>query len=132
MVNDVTFPIAIVTAALMLILGCSMLFATRSWLGLLNELSDKPHRLLVPGLAAVVFGLIVVFNHNHWEKSWEVAVTIGGWLILLKGLGFLFIPDIVGLHARFPESVTKMVMRVGGTVIILVSLKVLLIITGQA
>lgn len=132
MVNDVTFPIAIVTAALMLILGCSMLFATRSWLALLTEFTSAPHRLLVPGLAAVVFGLIVVFNHNIWEKNWEVAITIAGWLILGKGLTFLLIPDIVDLHSRFPESVVKMVMRVGGTAIILVSLKVLLIITGQA
>ena len=132
MVNDVTFPIAIVTASLMLILGCSMLFATRSWIGLLNELSEQPHRLLVPGLAAVVFGLIVVFNHNTWERSWEVAITIAGWLILIKGLSFLLVPDIVNLHSKFPESATKMVMRVGGTVIILISLRVLLIITGQA
>lgn len=131
MVNDVSFPIAIVTAALMLILGCSMLFATRSWLALLTEVGEQPHRLLVPGLAAVVFGLIVVFNHNTWEKSWDVAITIAGWLILLKGLTFLLLPDMINLHTRFPEPVVKMVMRVGGAAIILVSLKVLLIITGQ-
>lgn len=131
MVNDVTFPIAVVTAAVMLILGCSMLFATRTWLALLDELSENPHRLLVPGLATIVFGLIVIFNHNIWEKSWEVAITIAGWLILLKGLTFLLMPDIVNIHTKFPATVTKMVARVGGTFIILVSLKVLLIITGQ-
>ena len=132
MVNDVTFPIAIVTASLMLVLGCSMLFTTRSWLALLTEFSEQPHRLLIPGIATVVFGLIVIFNHNFWEKSWEVAITLAGWLILMKGLTFLLIPDVVNLHAKFPEPVVKMVMRIGGAVIILVALKVLLIITGQA
>ena len=74
----------------------------------------------------------MIFNHNIWEKSWEVAITIAGWLIFLKGLGFLLIPDIINLHKKFPVPATKMVFRVSGTFIILVALKVMLIITGKA
>ena len=130
--NEFTFPIAIVTAALMLILGSSMLFATRSWLALLDEISEHPHRLLVPGLATAIFGLFVIFNHNLWEKNWEVAITIAGWLIFLKGLTFLLMPEIVNIKNKFPETATKMAMRVGGTFVLLVALRVMLIITGKA
>ena len=131
MESDLTLQIAIVTTALMLVLGSSMLFATRNWMALLEDYVENPQRLLVPGLAMTVVGLLIIFNHNIWEKSWVVAITIMGWVILLKGLGCLLTPDIVNLHSRFSPAVIKMMMRVGGAFVVLVALKVLLIITGQ-
>ena len=129
---EATQPVAIVTAALLLVLGSSLLFATRAWLALIAEYSRHPHRLLIPGLAAVVFGLVVVFNHNIWMRDWEVTVTIAGWLILVKGLTFLFSPDVVTIHEKFSPAVTKMTMRVGGVVLILLSIMLLLTLTGRA
>lgn len=132
MEHETTMPVAIVTSALLLVLGCSMLFATRNWLALIAEYAEQPHRLLIPGLATLVFGLIVVFNHNIWSGGWQVAITVAGWLILLKGLTFLFSPEVVKLHARFPQSVAKMSMRIGGVVLILLSIMLLLTLTGRA
>lgn len=129
---EATLPVAIITSALLLVLGCSMLFATRNWLSLMAEYSERPHRLLIPGLAAVAFGLVVVFNHNVWTGGWVVVVSVAGWLILLKGLTFLFSPEAVRIHARFPQSVIKMSMRVGGVVLILLSIMLLLTLTGRA
>lgn len=130
--SETTFPIAMITSALLLVLGCSLLFATRTWLALMAEYAEKPHRLLIPGLAMLVFGLIVVFNHNTWSGGWQVGVTVAGWLILLKGLAFLFTPEVVRIHTRFPPRMTKMAMRVGGVVIILLAIMLLLTLTGRA
>jgi hypothetical protein len=127
----ISLPIAIVTSALLLILGCSMVFATRNWISLIEEYSERPYRLLIPGLATVVFGLLVVFNHNVWKGGWVVVVTVAGWLILLKGLTFLFSPGVVKLHEKFPRVAVKMAMRVGGVVLILLSLMLLLTLTGR-
>ncbi len=115
----------------MLVLGCSMLFATRGWLALMSEYSERPHRMLIPGVAMVVYGLIVVFNHNIWSGGWPIAVTVAGWLILLKGLGFMFSPEMVRLHGHFPKVVIKMTLRVGGVVLILLSIRLLLTFTGR-
>lgn len=132
MTHDAAFPVAIVTSALILVLGSSLLFATRSWLSLLSELADHPHRLLIPGLATVVFGLIVVFNHNVWSGGWVVVITAAGWLILLKGLALLFGPKIVVIHKGFPEPVIKLAMRAGGVILILLAIMLLLTLTGRA
>lgn len=128
---EATYPIAIITSALLLVLGCSMLFATRAWLALLAEYTEYPHRLLIPGLATAVFGLIVVFNHNIWTGGWALVVSVAGWLFLIKGLTFLLSPSVVQIHARFPKAVVKMAMRVGGVVLILLSLMLLLTLTGR-
>jgi hypothetical protein len=130
--NETSFLVGLITSALLLIMGCSVLFATRNWLALIEEYSEHPYRLLVPGLATVVFGLIVVFNHNIWTGGWVVAVSVAGWLILIKGLSFLFSPGIVKLHEKFPRSMVKMAMRVGGVILILLSIMLLLTLTGRA
>ena len=128
---ETTLPVAIVTSVLLLILGWSMLFATRGWLSLIAEYSERPHRLLMPGLAMVAYGLVVVFNHNVWSGGWAVVITVTGWLIFLKGLTFLLNPGIVKIHERFPQSFVKMAMRVGGVVLILLGLMLILIFTGR-
>ena len=128
---ETTYPVAILVSALALVLGCSMLFATRAWMALLAEYAENPHRLLIPGLATAVLGLIVVFNHNIWTGGWEVVITVAGWLILLKGLALLLGPDLVKVQSRFSQKFTKMAMRVGGVIVILLSLMLLLTLTGR-
>ncbi len=80
----------------------------------------------------MVYGLIVVFTHNIWKGGWVVVVSVTGWLILLKGLTFMFSPGIVRIHARFPQPAVKMAMRVGGAVLILLAIMLLLTLTGRA
>ena len=132
MAYEPTLPVAIMTSALLLVLGCSMLFATRGWLALMAEYSEHPQRMLSPGLAMVVYGLIVVFTHNLWTGGWPVVVTVAGWLILIKGLTFMFSPEVVRIHGRFSKAVVKMTMRIGGVVLILLSIMLLLTFTGRA
>lgn len=129
---DTTLPIAIITSALLLVLGWSMLFATRPWLDLIEEYSRNPHRMLIPGLGMVVYGLVVIFNHSIWTGGWVVVVTVAGWLIFLKGLTFLLSPGIVKIQEHFPRSVVKVTARAGGVVLILLSLMLLLTLTGRA
>ena len=131
MQHDVTLPVAIITSALLLVLGWSLLFATRGWLSLISEYSERPHRLLMPGLAMTAYGLVVVFNHNIWTGGWMVVITVTGWLIFLKGLTFMLNPGIVKIHQRFPQTVEKTLMRVGGVILILLGLMLLLILTGR-
>ncbi len=128
---ETTLPVAIITSALLLVLGWSMLFATRPWLELVEEYSRHPHRLLMPGLGMVVYGLVVIFNHNIWSGGWVVVISVAGWLIFFKGLTFLLSPGMVKIQERFPRNMVKAAMRVGGVVLILLSLMLLLTLTGR-
>src|SRR5580693_7914469 len=45
------------------------------------------------GLTAVAVGLAIVVSHNVWSGGvLAVVVTLVGWMTLLKGLLFLFLP----------------------------------------
>lgn len=48
--------------------------------------SPDPAVVYLNGVILFVSGLSIVLHHNLWHRSWPVAVTILGWLILGLGL----------------------------------------------
>lgn len=45
------------------------------------------------GLAALTIGLVIVSAHNVWVQSWEVIITIFGWLAVVEGILLLLLPE---------------------------------------
>jgi hypothetical protein len=124
--------VGFVVAVLMLVMGFSMLLSTSNWLRLLDNYSEQPQRMLMPGLAMTVFGLVVVFNHNVWTGGWPVVITVAGWLVMLKGLAFLFGPNLVRLHRVFPPGFIKIAIQAGGAGLLVISFMLLLVLSGRA
>ena len=53
----------------------------------------NPSMMLLLSIIAVVIGLAMVLAHNIWRGgALPVVVTLVGWLSLIKGLIFLFLP----------------------------------------
>lgn len=59
---------------------------------MLNEISRTPF-LFMTGILALLMGLLIVVSHNIWVADWRVIITILGWLILVKGIVRLFLPE---------------------------------------
>jgi hypothetical protein len=56
--------------------------------------------ILVLGATTLALGLAMILAHNIWSGSAAaVVVTVVGWITLVKGLLFLFLPT--GLEAAF-------------------------------
>jgi hypothetical protein len=51
--------------------------------------------VLVSGIAALVIGLLIVMNHNVWQGSVAIIVTLVGWLSIGKGLLLVILPRTV-------------------------------------
>ncbi|MCX6722281.1 MAG: hypothetical protein NTY04_03800 [Candidatus Staskawiczbacteria bacterium] len=50
--------------------------------------------LFMWGLASLVIGLGMILSYNVWAQSWQVIITILGWVSLIKGLCLLFTPEL--------------------------------------
>ena len=105
-----------VVSMVMLALGLSYLLQSRQWLKMSRELMELPHRCLTLGLLMLVFGLVIVFNHNAWLPAWTVAITVFGWIVLLKGATFLLYPQMATWFANWPEKAYLTWIRTGGVV----------------
>lgn len=59
----------------------------------LNALFDDPPLMFVTGVFTMMIGLAVVLGHNRWSGGLlPVLVTIYGWIALIKGATFVWMP----------------------------------------
>lgn len=65
---------------------------------------ETEDNLFLWGLISLVLGIAMVLSHNVWTKSWQVVITILGWISLLKGLSLLFIPELTKKWVKMMEN----------------------------
>ena len=56
------------------------------------------------GVISFLLGLAMVLAYNVWGQSWQVIITILGWLTLLKGLVLLFVPEYAKKYVKKMEN----------------------------
>lgn len=76
-----------------LILSLTFLI-NKSALKVLIRLFKSREFLVITGSLFVVAGVIIISLHNVWDLSWDLLITISGWILLVEGLYRLFFPDL--------------------------------------
>lgn len=49
----------------------------------------------IAGFGILILGVLLVVSHPVWTFDWRLVITIMGWLVLLKGVGRIFLPNTV-------------------------------------
>lgn len=89
---DLSIFVAQVAAVTYLSVGVGMLLDKGYYKKLLDDFYKDTTGIYLGGFMALIIGFTLVTYHNEWVKSWEVLVTILGWLALVKGVGLLAFP----------------------------------------
>jgi len=74
-----------------LLMGFSMLAKRKMLISIFHELSDSRALSYILGTLMFLLGLLIILNHNVWELSPRIIITILGWVILIEGGGYLFV-----------------------------------------
>jgi hypothetical protein len=62
-------------------------------LGAVNALFADPGLAWITGVFTLLLGLVIVLTHNRWSGgAAAVIVTLYGWIAVLKGLLFIWLP----------------------------------------
>jgi len=56
---------------------------------------EKEENSFLWGTITAVLGLAMILANNTWGSTLEIVITVLGWLTLLKGLFFLFMPQMI-------------------------------------
>lgn len=67
-------------------------------------IKDSPLRWIT-GEMVLIVGLLLVLSHNVWEWSWRLVITVLSWIVLLKAVAFLLLPQ--GKFDKMFRSVSK-------------------------
>lgn len=54
---------------------------------------EKETTAYLTGIVTFTIGLMTVLSNNTWEKDWRTLITVLGWLTIVKGLTWIFMPQ---------------------------------------
>lgn len=84
--------------SLFLILGLSSIGA--KLLGRVIQYTEDRTITVSTGYITFLLGLATVVAHNLWVADWRLAVTVLGWITLIKGMEKIAFPDRVNKKAQ--------------------------------
>jgi len=78
---------------LLLSVGGSLLLQKAVFIKVLVDLTSNRSVLFMIGVLLLLAGLGIVLTHNVWTGGiLSVAVTLIGWILILRGLASMFVP----------------------------------------
>ncbi|MFC1752975.1 hypothetical protein ACFL96_06225 [Thermoproteota archaeon] len=87
--------IAKIIGPLYLIIGIGFVLNRDFYSKVMQDYCKNAFMILFGGILALVFGILIILSHNVWEASWRVAITIFGWIGLIKGIWLTVFPNSV-------------------------------------
>lgn len=78
-----------------LAMGFGIFLSKNYYLKTYRNLENETLGVLIGGISALVIGILILLNHNTWSSGPEIAVSIIGWLALVKGILLLVFPKAV-------------------------------------
>jgi|SRR3989338_888753 len=89
---------------LSLVAVCLSLLIKTKYLKRLFALMETEDNLFCWGFCSLVIGIASILGHNVWTNDWRAAVTIFGWIALIKGLTLLFAPEFISRWVKKMEN----------------------------
>lgn len=86
----------------LLVLGIWKLFYHSNAMKVIASVKNSPASMYILGILNLLFGLTVLNQYNNWMWGLPLLVTILGWVLLIRGLLFYFMP-----HCLFHKNVTS-------------------------
>ena len=79
---------------LFVIIAIGMIINPAHYRAMITRFISNPELYYLSGAISFVTGLAVVLHHNLWVADWRLAITILGWLAILKGVLRILFPTL--------------------------------------
>ena len=80
---------------LLLILGISCVLQAETWIRLSKDALANAHKYYPLYLFLLIFGLVIIVEHNKWSMGWNLAITFFGWAMVIKSSVLLLAPQLM-------------------------------------
>lgn len=98
---DVTVLTLKILGVYLVISGLFLLFKGKAVPHLLKDFFDHPATVYLTGIILVFLSTMYLIQYNVWDGTWRTAVTVFAWVVMFKGLAYIFMPKALS------ESVIK-------------------------
>lgn len=87
--------LASVFGPLLMILGIWMLFYHENMAKVCTSCKNTPSVQYMWGMVNMLLGLVIINQYNMWAWNLPVLVTLLGWVMLIRGVMALFVPQVL-------------------------------------
>src|SRR4051812_29225689 len=62
---------------------------------LLKDFFGHPATVYITGIVLIFLSTMYLLQYNIWNGTWKTIPTIFAWLVLIKGVGYIFFPKML-------------------------------------
>ncbi len=96
---DITVLTLKLLAIYLVVSGLFLIFKGKTVPHLLNDFFDHPATVYLTGIILIFLSTMYLIQYNVWEGTVETVVTVFAWLVLLKGVSYIFFPKMLSMMA---------------------------------
>ncbi|MHB0977951.1 MAG: hypothetical protein ACYC1K_00885 [Minisyncoccota bacterium] len=89
---DITILVLKILAIYLVVSGLFILLKGKTIPHLLRDFFDHPAVVYLTGIILIFLSSMYLIQYNVWDGTWRTIVTVFVWLVMLKGLTYIFIP----------------------------------------
>ncbi|MCX6787852.1 MAG: hypothetical protein NT108_01655 [Candidatus Kaiserbacteria bacterium] len=90
---EISLVAAKVLGIYLVISGLFLIFRGKTVPHLLKDFFGHPAIVYLTGVVLIFLSTLFLVLHNVWDGSWRTIVTIFMWIVLLKGVAYIFVPE---------------------------------------
>lgn len=98
---DITILVSKILGIYLIVAGIFIIFKGKSVPHLLRDFFDHPSVSYLTGIILLFLSSMYLIQFNIWDGTWKTIITVFVWLVLVKGLVYIFAPKM------FSEIVIK-------------------------
>ncbi|MFH1366226.1 MAG: hypothetical protein ABIG99_02465 [Patescibacteria group bacterium] len=91
---DIIILVAKILGIYLVVSGLFLIIKGKTIPHLLKDFFDHPAIIYLTGVILIFLSSMYLIQYNIWDGTWRVVVTFFVWLVLLKGLTYIFFPQI--------------------------------------
>ncbi|MCX6787111.1 MAG: hypothetical protein NTY93_01120 [Candidatus Kaiserbacteria bacterium] len=92
---DISLIAAKILGTYLVISGLFLLFRGKTVPNLLKDFFGHPAVVYLTGVILVFLSALLLIQNNIWDGTWRTVITIFAWFVLLKGVAYIFIPEML-------------------------------------
>lgn len=110
--------IAQILGIVFVVLGMSLFTSKKATVSLVEEITKNGAMVWLFGFISLVMGSIIITFVNSWNSNIEIIITTLGYLMVLKGIALLILPDVV--ISIYKNSKTSAFLVWGGLIVFII------------
>ena len=100
---DISIVAAKIVGLYLVISGLFLMFRGKTIPNLLKDFFGHPAVVYLTGVILIFLSGVFLIQNNIWDGTWRTLITILSWLVLIKGIAYIFAPE--ALHKMITKKV---------------------------